>query len=264
MPTNTLPNTAAAAGTGEENNGQTVTITVPPQAPQPPETKTFTEDDLAKARQQEREKLYGRLETQQETLNRLQADLDAREAARKAEEEAAAEKVAQAEKEAEEKRQRELSAKTLLAEKETEWEAKLTALQEQIAERDALAAKEREFVELQQYQTQALAAAADEIAPELHDMVRGSTREEIDASVAAMKAKSAAIVQSLQAAQTQARAQMQGTQPTGYGIGPGGAMADTRQLSVEDIRNMPMSQWAEIRKQIPGISASSTNRGILG
>lgn len=264
MPNSTLPNPAAAAGTGEENNGQTVTVTVPPQAPQPPENKTFTEDDLNKARQQEREKLYGRLETQQEMLNRLQADLEAREAARKAEEEAAAEKVAQAEKEAEEKRQRELSAKTLLAEKETEWEAKLTSLQEQIAERDALAAKERAFAEISAYQAQALAAAADEIAPELHDMVRGSTREEIDASVAAMKAKSAAIVQSLQAAQTQARAQMQGTQPTGYGIGPGGAMGETRQLSVEDIQNMPMSQWAEIRKQIPGIGSSPSNRGILG
>lgn len=264
MPNSTLPNPTAAAGTGEEATGQTITVTVPPEAPKPPETKTFTEDDLNKARQQEREKLYGRLETQQETLNRLQADLEAREAARKEEEDAAADAVAKAQKEAEDKRQRELSAKTLLAEKETEWEAKLTALQEQIAERDALAAKEREFADLQQYQSQALAAAADEIAPELHDLVRGSSREEIDASVTAMKAKSQAIVQSLQTAQTQARAQMQGTQPTGYGIGPGGAMGETRQLSVEDIKNMPMSQWAEIRKQIPGISSSPSNRGILG
>ncbi|MDJ0463116.1 hypothetical protein [Streptomyces sp. H27-C3] len=264
MPNSTLPNAAAAAGTTEGGTGETITVNVPAETPKPPETRTFSEDDLNRARQQEREKLYGRLETQQETLNRLQADLEAREAAQKAEEATAADAVATAEKEVEDKRQRELSAKTLLAEKETEWEAKLTALQTQIAERDALATKEKEFADLQQYQAQALTSAANEIAPELHDLVRGNTREEIDASVAAMKAKSAAIVQSLQSAQTQARSQMQGTQPTGYGIGSGGAMGETRQLSVDDIKNMPMSKWAEVRKQIPGVGQSPNNRGIFG
>ncbi|MFE9412322.1 hypothetical protein ACFYN0_26540 [Streptomyces sp. NPDC006704] len=262
MPNPTLPNSTPAAG-NDDGTGQTITVTVPPAPPQET-TKTFTEDDLNRARQQEREKLYGRLESQDETLKQLKADLDAREAARKAEEEAAAEAIAKAEKEADEKRQRELSAKSLLAEKETEWEAKLTSLQAQIAERDALAAKERQFNELQQYQAQVLAAAADEIAPELHDLVRGSTREEIDASVAAMKAKSQAIVQSLQAAQTQARAQMQGTQPTGYGIGSGGALGETRQLSAADIQNMSMAEWAKIRTQIPGIGQSANSRGIFG
>ncbi|GHB52297.1 hypothetical protein GCM10010331_44850 [Streptomyces xanthochromogenes] len=252
----TLP--TPAAGT-DDGNGQTITVAVPPQ-----ETpRTFTEDDLNKARQQEREKLYGRLEAQDETLKQLKADLDARETARKAEEAAAADAIAQAEKEAEEKRRRELSAKSLLAEKETEWETKLASLQAQIAERDALAAKERQFNELQQYQAQALAAAADEIAPELHDLVRGNTREEIDASLAAMKAKSAAIVQSLQAAQTQARAQMQGTQPTGYGIGPGGSIPDTRQLTVQEINDMDMSQFGELRKQL-GIGQSANSRGLFG
>ncbi|KUL44751.1 hypothetical protein ADL22_12465 [Streptomyces sp. NRRL F-4489] len=264
-----MPNTeptapASSAPQTSEPTGETITVMVPPPEQGIEAPKALTEDDIARARQQERETLTNRLESQQEVLDKLATDLQQREAKRKADEEAAAEAQRVAEEEAERKRRSELTAKTLLAEKEKEWEAKLADLQKQIAERDALAAKEREFAELQSYRSAALAQAADNIAPELQDLVTGNTKEEIDESIAAMAAKSAAIVQSIQAAQTQARAQMRGTQPTGYGIGPGGAMGDTRQLSVEEISTMPMSRWAEVRKQIPGIASSSGDRGMFG
>ncbi|WP_030660898.1 hypothetical protein [Streptomyces rimosus] len=241
----------------------------PPAAPAetPPTAAPPTTEQPAtttSSKSTEQESLLPRLESQQEVLDRLQADLDAREAERKAKEEEEAEAAAKAAEENEKQRRSTLSAKALLAEKEAEWEAKLADLQRQIAERDALAAKEKEYVELQQYQAQALAAAADEIAPELHDLVKGGSREEIDASVAAMKQKSAAIVASLQAAQTQARAAMRGTAPTGYGIGPEGAMGDVTTLTPEQIADMPMSEYAawRMKQGRPG-APRPQNRGFI-
>lgn len=63
------------------------------------------------------------------------------------------------------------------------WREHVEVLETQIAIERAIFAKEQEMNELRLYVQQATAAAADRIAPELLQLVGGSSREEVDASV---------------------------------------------------------------------------------
>lgn len=240
----------------------------PAPAPQKQEVQYFTADDIARARQEEKEKLYGRISKQDERFKALEEEVNGlRELREKAEaeerrrqEEAAALAKTEAEKE--------LSAKELFEkrqqEMQQEWESKFNKLEQEQAAREAAVQKEREFLELQSYVQSRVAEEADNIAPELLDFVTGNTKDEIEASIATVKAKTDAIVKNMQEAQVQARAQQRGTAPTGFAAtGPMDNNPAQETYSADDIRGMDQQSYAKLREKL-GIGNSQNNRGIFG
>jgi hypothetical protein len=234
-----------------------------------PAGKTYTEDDLAKVRQQEKDKLYKELETlrgQVETLSPIQQEL---ERFRKEQEERLAiesEARQKAEEEARAKRESEMSAKELLEARQKEWEEKFQEMQAEREREKLIVEKEREFAQLRDYAQARIAQEKDNIAPELLDLVDGSTREEIDASIERMKVKSAAIAEKVRGTTQQFAAQQQGVTPSGFSsTGPMDMLPTTQQWSAEEIAAMSAKEFAEkVRPHFIGRGDSARNRGLFG
>ena len=125
-------------------------------------------------------------------------------------------------------------------------------------------AKEQELAQLALYVRDRVAAEQDNIAPELIDLIGGNTKEEVDASVEDMKARTARIVEGMRQAAIGARAGMPGVASSGgaTAITPG---LDTGQqeLSPEDIKGMSMADYAKLRQGL-GYAQAGSGRGIFG
>lgn len=268
----------------------------------PPE-QTFTAADIEAARQQEKDKLYSKIDATTTELTALReqvGSLTAAEQRREAELEAEQARLA-----AEKQRQEEegLSAQELIARQREEWQQSLAAeredwnskfAQEQARREaaEAVNAKEREFSALGEYTRAAIKANEDNITPELLPWIQGNTKEEIDAAVKRAVDTTAQIGQQFAAAlqggdpnlqqpvpvvneqgqlvvpaaqQPQPPAAPQPPATPGTRVtGPGTDPSSTfQQLSADDIRNMDMSQYAKLRPQI-GIGGQSSNRGMFG
>lgn len=249
---------------------------IPPAPPAPAAPRTFTQEEvnalLGQARNEEKDKLYSRLQTKtdaekalEEQVQTLLADLNSR---KQAEDEARR----QAEELARQKEESELSVKELLARKEqelnerfqqtsTEWEQKFQQMAAEREQEKAILEKERTLAQLASYIQAKLAEHADDIAPQLRDFVGGNTIEEIDDSIQRVLAKSAEIAEAAREAFNASRAQMRGVAPTGYApVGPMDLVANEKQLSPQDIANMPMQEYAKIRAQLIGNQAA--NKGL--
>ena len=222
-----------------------------------PTQKFYTEEDLAKVRSQEKEKLYPEIDRLKEEVSILKKDR----------EEKAARKAAEAEaKAAEEKARLEegLDAKDF---------AKATAdeLREQLArerqEREAafaLLEQERKFAELQAHRQQAVEQNRDNIIPQLIDYIQGNTPEEINESIAGLVERSNSILESAQSAIQQQRRDMPGVRATLPGVGPLETNSESRQFTAADIASMPMNEYAKVRTQILSNRAQGKTSGILG
>lgn len=228
-------------------------------------TKADVEAAVEKARQQEKDKLYGKVDNLEKRLTeiaesettRVQAEetarLAAEEVARKASEE-------------------ELSAKDLLAQRTTEWQDRLTQTEQSFAQKlaemtkqreeaDALLAKEQQFNGLQAYKAQRLVEESETIAPQFHQFITGNTQDEIEQSLAIAKEKSAEIAAEVQAAMG-AAPRMRGTSVTGYApVSPVEFESGERRFSAEDIQNMDMAEYAKHRAGL--IGSSNANRGLF-
>lgn len=250
----------------------TVTVPVPAQ-PTVDVTDPAVQALIEKARQQEKDKLYGRLEqldTFRSQFEESQKTLQELQAAKDAEIAAAAEKARKEAEEAARKQWEENDAKALLQQAQSEWEQKFARIQEEREAERATFEKERTFSALKEYASQAVSDAVKngEVAPELQHLVAGNTKDEIDASLASVKQTTEALSRSMQealAAAQQQQVQRRGVAPTGYAaIGPLDSQEQTRTLSPADIQNMPMTEWAKIRASIPGLNQSQSNRGLFG
>ncbi|MFE2539037.1 hypothetical protein [Actinacidiphila glaucinigra] len=263
-PNQPAPPPHPGSGAATNPNGTvTVSDAKPPEQANP--GRTFTADDIARARQEEKDKLYSRLTKGDERLQSLEAELTTLREERQAREQAEAERAAAEEKAATEKAEAEMSARKLVEERSTQWEQRFEELQREREQERAALAKEAEFSRLRAYIQERLSAESGTIAPELRDLVAGNTPEEVDQSIEVLKAKTSALFESMTAAQQQARAQMRGVSATGYtNTGPADGDAGARQLSVDDIRNMPMSEFAKYRNQLLGAAANNSgNRGLF-
>lgn len=240
-------------------------------APQQPQNgqqpRTYSEDDIARARQQEKEKLYNEIEQLKQKTSNFGSMQEELENLRKEREErqAAEEKARKDAEEAERARsEEEMSAKQLLDERTSEWESKFQKLEEERAAEKALMQKEREFAELRDYIHERVQAERENIAPELLDLVDGSTREEVDASIERLRAKSEAIAEKIRGTQQQLGAQQQGVSPSGFNpAGPMDMLPSMQNYSAEDINNMSPREFAEkIRPSLFG--GDARNRGMYG
>lgn len=232
--------------------------------------KMFTEADLKRVREQEKDKLYSEIDTLKNQWSEAQKTLQeiseqrAEEAKRVEEERAAKEAALQA------KREEEMSAKSLLEAKLKEtndtWEARFAKLQEERESERAFAAKEKAYNELVDYRNSKLQSEAADIAPQFHAFITGETKEQIDNAIAQAKAATQSIAQEVAAAQRQPTNSPRGVSTTGYtALGPLDGTMGQKQYSVEDINNMSMAEYAEFRASY-GMTSSEAqrNRGILG
>lgn len=245
------------------------TITLPP-APPPappaaPAVQMFTAEQVEAARQQEKEKLYTRIEEEAAARKKLETqmaafstDLTARQEAEQAALKAAADA-------AEEKRKAELSFGEKLEEATKQFGTQVSTLQEQLAQRDAILERERQFNELMTYRAGLLQRQGGDILPELHDLVRGDTPEQLDAAVSAMVARTSSILQNVADATQQARQGARGVGVTAPPVGPMDTNSGQETVSAADIAAMDMNTYAQNRARLLGAaSQQQRDRGMFG
>ena len=230
----------------------------PPKAPatgddQNQNHRTFSSDDIEKARREEKDKLYGEIGSLKEELKAIKAE---REKANKMAEEAAAKQAAdqkKAEDEAKKKAEEEMSVKELLQQKEQEWTEQLNAIKAERERDQELLAKERRYNELVSYRQRRLEEEADTIMPELRDMVTlGNSEQEIEASIQALQDRTQRILDQITAGQQQARQQARGTTATAPPVGPLESQPEFQSLSNDDLKNMDIATYAKNRDRLLG------------
>jgi hypothetical protein len=225
---------------------------------------TYSADDIAKAREQEKAKLYPQLEKMKEelaSLKREREEVAAREAERQsriADEEA---RAAQLKKEQEEN---ELSFKDLLKKKEQEFQSQLENERLERERAIALLEQERKFQELMNYRQSRLEQERDNIIPELIDLIEGGSQDEIEQSISTLKDKSARILDSAQQAMQSARAQMAGPRVTAPAAGPLDNDSSQQSFTPDSIRDMSLADYAKQRAKLLGNAASNRGQGLFG
>lgn len=221
--------------------------------------RVFSEDEVHKIRQQEKEKMYKRLEDADHRVKAMEEQLNVISTER---EKAIKEAEERAKKEAEILRQREveeLSAKELLLRRETEfnqrinqveeeWSNKFQELEQQRQAQDALLEKERYLQQLDSYRQRRLQAEQESIIPELRDLISGNTEEEIENSISVLKERSNAIIESIQ--RTSQPPRPKGAPVTAPPTGPLENQQEYQTLTADDIRNMPMDQYVKMRDRL--------------
>lgn len=233
----------------------TTTTTTQPPADTGKVSGKYTEEDLARVRQQEKDKLYPQLESLKETVSRLEKEREERAAAEQ-------EAIRQAEEAARKEAESQMSIHDLLKQKDQEWAERIEAERREREQAFALLDREREFQALAEYRHDQLAAAQDDILPELLDLVEGNTQEEIAASINSLKERSARILESAQTAMQSARREMVGSRVTAPSIGPMDTQTEHQQFTPDAIRNMSINEYAKNRHRLLG--QNPTNRGMFG
>jgi len=227
--------------------------------------KLYAQQQKDREAREEAEKQQNAFKTQVDELLAKQREREEAEAAERKEREAAEKK----------RKEDEMSARDLLAQREQEWsaqqeerektwQAQIDELKAQRERDQALAQREREFGELQQYIQSKVTENQDNLAPQLLDFIGGNTREEVDQSLSVVLAKSQQIAEDAQKAF--AAAQRNRGVGTG-GAGPAGPMDvlndGTQQLTLEQINNMSMAEYAKYRDRL-GVTGSQRNQGMYG
>lgn len=219
--------------------------------------KFYTEDDLARVRSQEKNKLYAQLEELKARNNEL---------AKAREEELAAQ---QAEKEAKDaelraKQEAEMDVRDLLKQKEQEFNEQLERERQERERAFALLELEKQHADLTNFKQQTLEAERDSIIPELIDLVAGNTRDEIAQSIESLKERSARILESAQAAMQNARKEMKGTSVTAPQAGPLETNSEQRNFTAAELAAMPMNEYAKYRDRLLSPTAQGRSQGLFG
>lgn len=243
---------SALGAFGEETNTAPAS-----QEPTTVSERSYTEDDLKRVREQEKSKLYPQIDSLKEELNAL----------RKAEQERAAELARQretAEAEARRKAEEEMDLRELLNKRDQEWQERL---HQEAAEREkafALLERERAFSELTSYRNRRVEEERENIMPELLDLISGNNAQEIEESIAGLKARTARILEQVQQNAMSARAQMQGSRVTAPPSGPLDTNSDQAQFTAEQLSSMSVTEYAKHRNKLLGQAASERGKGLFG
>jgi hypothetical protein len=130
--------------------------------------------------------------------------------------------------------------------------------------RDSEAAKKKDFQDLQAFRQQRLEAERDNIIPELIDLIRGDSKDDVERSITELKEKSARIFDSVSQAATQSRKEMVGTRVTVPANGPLDNDSENNSLSSDDLRNMSMADYAKNRTKLLGSTGNNRGQGLFG
>jgi len=212
----------------------------------------WTDEDIERARQQEKDKLYGRIDELSGQMRQFATEREQEQAER--------DRLAQEAAEAKRlKEEGELEVRDLLARRETEWQERFTQLESRYDSDRAIFEKERAFAQVQEYRRDRVEQEAENILPELRDLISGDTPEAVDASIEVMKARTAQIFTNMAAAQQQLPFQPRGAAPTAPPVGPMEQMPSYESLTPDDIRGMDMETYKKYRAQL--LQATNPNRG---
>lgn len=270
------------APTGDPALDDPAVLRVPPAPPAPPAPVTQVDLNdpaviaaIEKARQQEKDKLYSTIEGLQQQVGATAEQVAQWQAEREEREKREQEAIAAAAAAEEEKRLAELSFSERLAEVQKAQDERFASLQDQLQQRDAVLAKERQFTELMQYRNAALEntdnpegpgrGLGPQILPQLRELVTGNSREEIDASVSALAERSTSILQEVAQAQGVQRQQARGVGVTAPPVGPLDNNSGYETVSAADIAAMDMPTYAANRGRLLGAaSQQQQGRGMFG
>lgn len=256
-------NIAGGAPEPGEPGDPVITVPVVPAPPAPAAEPRFTAEDIQRARQEEKDKLYGKISKIEEQNTTFLQEIEQQRAERERLQAEAAEKQRLAAEAAKAKAEEEMSAKDLLAQRDQEWSARFAQIEQEREQERLLFAKEQEFNALQSYIQRRVAEERDSIAPELLDLVSGNSPEQVEESLNTLKGKTQAILESVQQAAIQQRSQMRGVSPTGYATtGPMDSDPGHKTYSLTDLRDMPMSEYAKIRGQLGVGQQAGNQRGL--
>ena len=220
-------------------------------------SKFYTDDDLAKVRSQEKDKLYPQIEKLKSELEEIKQQREAELAAKQAEKEA---------QDAEERARLEadLDVRELLKKKETEWSEQLERERQERERAFALLEREKTFAEIQNFRQQRLEEEREAIIPELLDLVTGNTQDEINASINSLKDRSTRILESAQQAMQSARKEMTGSRVTAPPTGPLDINSEQRNFTADEISAMPMNEYAKYRQRLLSPKAQGQGSGLFG
>ena len=171
---------------------------------------------------------------------------------------------AEADAEAKRRAEEDMDVRSLLQQKEQEWNMQLEQERTERERAIALLDQERQFQELQAYRAQRVEAEREAIIPELLDLIDGNSPDEIENSIANLKDRSTRILDSAQQAMSSARRDMAGSRVTAPAAGPLDTDSENRSFSPEDISKMSMSDYQKYRERLLGSTASSRGRGLFG
>jgi len=224
--------------------------------------KFYTEEDLAKVRTQEKDKLYPQINSLKEELDIIKRERE-EESARKLAEQTALD--AQLAEETKRKQEEELELRDLLKVKESEWNEQLERERNERERAFALLEREKTFAEIQNYRNSRLEQERDNIIPELVDMISGNSIDEIEQSIQGLKAKSSSILDAAQQAMQAARRDMTGTRvTTPPNAGPLDIETGTRQFTAQDIESMSLAEYAKYRDSLLSPTAQGRSNGLFG
>ena len=213
----------------------------------------FSEEDIERARQQEKDKLYPRLEEMGEQLKLLKAERDAEQAERQrlADEAAATARA---------KEESEMDLRTLFEQKEAAFQSQIQELNQRYDTDRAIFERERALTEAREYRQARIEQESEYLLPELRDLISGDTPEAVDASIEEMKSRSETIFNNIRAAaepQPFRGAAMASVPP----VGPMEQMPSYEQLTPDDIRGMDMDTYKRYREQLLRATSPQRQRG---
>jgi DNA repair exonuclease SbcCD ATPase subunit len=238
-------------------------ITTVPTVTSVPVDQYFTVAQLESARQQERDKMFSRVQKAEERVSVFETEL----ASLKADKDARDQAAAKAQKDAEDlvraAEQEKMTAQELIAAREKEMQERFAALEKKIQADQALITKEQQFLALQAFTQRRMAEEQNNIAPEFTDYINGNTPEEIEASITKAKEKTASIASAMANTGTQ-NPRMPGVSPTGFApTGPLDQFQQSRTFTQQDIDGMSMAEYAEFRR-MTGVDKAGKDRGMFG
>lgn len=222
----------------------------------------FTADDLERARQQEKDKLYGRLENQQNQINEFKSTVDTLMADKKARDDELAKQQKAAEDAARTAANEKLSAQELITQKQAEWEQRQAQLQSEWELKFTTMQKEQDFLRLKSYAQRRVTEEinAGNIIPDLAEYIDGDTESEIESAIEKAKEKTNSIVMGA----TRLNAPVPGgVSPTGGPSGPLDSLSGPREPSLEQLRNMNMKEYRQYREQ-RGLDRAGNGQGLFG
>ena len=224
----------------------------------------YSADDIAKAREQEKAKLYPQMEKMKEELSSLKKAREEQATKEAEREQRIAEELVRKEAQKKEEEESELSFKDLLKKKEQEFQSQLEAERLERERAFALLEQERKFQEVMNYRQQRVEQERDNIVPELIDLIDGNSADEVEQSISMLKEKSARILSSAQQAMQSARQQMAGTRITNPAAGPLDNDSEQKSYSPDSIREMSLADYAKQRAKLLGTAASNRGQGLFG
>lgn len=218
-----------------------------------PTNARFTDEDIERARQQEKDKLYPRIEEMSEQLKTLKAERDAEQAER-------ARLAQEAEDLRKAKEEEEMDLRSLMERREAEMRSEISTLNERYEMDRAVFERERAMHEAQAYRQARIEQESEYILPELRDLIGGDTPDQVDASIEEMKARSEAIFNNMAAA-AQPQPFRGAAMPSVPPVGPMEQLPQHETLTADDIRNMSMDDYKRYREQLLRATNPQRQRG---